>query len=65
MWRGLDPNSEVAALHSIKEAIDFVRNINNGFEESQIFVTGSFHLIGGALSILEGENFSLAKATAK
>jgi folylpolyglutamate synthase len=61
----MDPNTEVAALPSIEDAIDHVRNIYGGGRETQILVTGSFHLVGGALSVLEGQKFALARSTAK
>ena len=63
VWQNLDPNTEVAALPSIEEAIDYVRDINGGAGETQVLVTGSFHLLGGVLSVLEGDGFALAKAT--
>ncbi|EFW19641.1 Folylpolyglutamate synthetase [Coccidioides posadasii str. Silveira] len=55
-WQGLDPCTEVASLPSIEDAIDYVRSIsgrNCAEQEALIFVTGSFHLVGGVLSILE------------
>ena len=61
----MDPNTEVAALPSIEDAIDYVRNIDGGGRETQILVTGSFHLVGGALSFLEGQNFALARSAAE
>jgi folylpolyglutamate synthase len=53
VWHDLDPTTEVTTLSSIEEAIDYVRNINDGAGQTQILVTGSFHLVGGALSVLE------------
>ncbi|KAJ5714319.1 uncharacterized protein N7483_011500 [Penicillium malachiteum] len=52
-WHDMDPSTDVAALPSIEDAIDY------------ILVTGSFHLVGGALSVLEGQNFALARSAAE
>lgn len=41
-------------LLSIEEAIDYIKNINSGVGESQVLVTGSLHLVGGAMAILDG-----------
>ena len=65
VWHRLDAKTKVAALPSIEEAIGFVHNIESGTVETQILVTGSFHLVGGVLSNLEGDVFALARATAK
>ncbi|OJK02997.1 hypothetical protein ASPACDRAFT_50421 [Aspergillus aculeatus ATCC 16872] len=57
VWKELDPDSEVAWLPSIEDAVDYVKEIHNGaFKEpgAEILVTGSFHLVGGVLSLIEG-----------
>lgn len=64
VWHQLDPRTETAAHASIEEAIEFVKGISCELDRSTILVTGSFHLVGGALSVLEGESFALQKATA-
>ncbi|KAI8234386.1 MICOS complex subunit MIC60 [Colletotrichum sp. SAR 10_86] len=56
-WRELDPQADVRVIPTIEEALDYVRGLaeSNGEGESvQAFVTGSLHLVGGALQILEG-----------
>lgn len=63
VWHELDPDAEVAALPSIEDAIEYIRHIKGGAEEISVLVTGSFHLVGGALSVLEGDNFALANST--
>lgn len=40
---------------SIEEAAGYLQ----GKEELQVFVTGSLHLVGGALTVLEGEESGL------
>ncbi|OLN84352.1 Folylpolyglutamate synthase 2 [Colletotrichum chlorophyti] len=56
-WSKLDPEADVKVVPTIEEALDLVRGISEGVREGetvQAFVTGSLHLVGGALGILEG-----------
>ncbi|KXG52092.1 Folylpolyglutamate synthetase [Penicillium griseofulvum] len=63
LWHQLDPKTETAELASIEEAIEYAKEIVCDVDKTMILVTGSFHLVGGALSVLEGESFALQKAT--
>lgn len=56
-WRELDKEAEVTVLPTIEDTIDLIREID-GREEAgvEIFVTGSFHLVGGVLSLLDGQS---------
>jgi folylpolyglutamate synthase len=62
-WLELDPGSKISVMSTIEDAIDSVRAIDGGESEIRVLVTGSFHLIGGALSILEGEDYALASTS--
>jgi folylpolyglutamate synthase len=57
-WATIDPNAKIAVLPSIEDAIKHARAISEGpmaeGEKLQVFITGSLHLVGGALCILEG-----------
>ncbi|EQB53435.1 folylpolyglutamate synthase [Colletotrichum gloeosporioides Cg-14] len=56
-WRELDPQADVRVIPTIEEALDYVRGLaesNQEGESVQALVTGSLHLVGGALQILEG-----------
>ncbi|KAH8803225.1 Mur ligase [Xylogone sp. PMI_703] len=58
-WRSLDPSSstEIHVLSSIEDAFDHVRGLSSEAGETEgvdVFITGSIHLIGRALSIIEG-----------
>lgn len=56
-WRALDPSANVTVLPSIEGAINHVRELMKDLKEEdtvQAFITGSLHLVGGALGILEG-----------
>jgi folylpolyglutamate synthase len=48
--KSLDPSIQCVALGSIQDAVDFATSKN-----VQVFVTGSLHLVGGAIAVLEGQ----------
>ncbi|KAI5304172.1 Folylpolyglutamate synthetase [Ascosphaera pollenicola] len=62
-WKKLDQMSEVQVMGTIEEAVDFVRELaaeNKGAEKDEdgeidvsVLVTGSLHLVGGVLEVLE------------
>jgi folylpolyglutamate synthase len=64
-WLTMDPNTKVAAVPSIEEAVEHVRRIEAHARPLDVLVTGSFHLVGGMLSILEGEQYGVASITAQ
>ncbi|PFH62248.1 hypothetical protein XA68_14379 [Ophiocordyceps unilateralis] len=51
-WSKLDPAARVVVLPSIEEAIGYARQAARG-EKVLAYVTGSLHLVGGVLSILD------------
>lgn len=57
-WVELDPAAKVTVVATIEGAINHVReltkDLNDEQEYVQAFITGSLHLVGGALGILEG-----------
>lgn len=57
-WSALDPQAKVVVLPTIEDAINHIRALGKtkvGESETvQALITGSLHLVGGALSILEG-----------
>ncbi|KAK2023349.1 folylpolyglutamate synthase [Colletotrichum zoysiae] len=56
-WSRLDPRADVRVVPTIEEALDHVRGTAAAAAEGesvQALVTGSLHLVGGALGILEG-----------
>ncbi|KAI4601009.1 Folylpolyglutamate synthetase [Pestalotiopsis sp. 9143b] len=55
-WSSLDPEAKVVVLPTIEDAINYVRDLSKdvqGQETVQALITGSLHLVGGALGILE------------
>ncbi|KAH8197433.1 hypothetical protein TruAng_008410 [Truncatella angustata] len=55
-WSALDPGAQVVVLPTIEDAINHIRNLGGhvrGQETVQALITGSLHLVGGALGILE------------
>jgi len=49
IWRELS-RSRITIVGTIEEALENVRLLN---KETHVFITGSLHLVGGALTILE------------
>ena len=59
IWGELDPAADIKITETIEDAINRVRiiakqaNTKETNEETIVFITGSLHLVGGALEILE------------
>lgn len=56
-WSSLDPGADVRVMPTIEDAVAFARRLGDGLlggEKLQVFVTGSLHLVGGVLGVLEG-----------
>lgn len=59
-WKGIDPQTTVEVKRSIEEAVEWCREVANaksGDNEEHVMalVTGSVHLVGGFLEVLETE----------
>ena len=54
-WDEIDPGSNVHVVRTIEEAIEVARGIAHKYEQSAVttLVTGSLHLVGGFLEVLE------------
>ncbi|KAM0556756.1 hypothetical protein ACHAPJ_005815 [Fusarium lateritium] len=55
-WTSLDPAATVKVMPTIEQSIDYARHVGENLPEGetvQAFITGSLHLVGGALGILE------------
>ncbi|RSL69820.1 Folylpolyglutamate synthase [Fusarium sp. AF-6] len=55
-WSSMDPEADVKVMPTIEQSIDFARHVGEGLPEGetvQALITGSLHLVGGALGILE------------
>ncbi|KAL7956155.1 Mur ligase [Trichoderma compactum] len=55
-WAAIDPKSKVVVLPTIEDALNYARGVAGALPEGevvQVYVTGSLHLVGGALGILE------------
>jgi folylpolyglutamate synthase len=59
-WRALDPspNTTIYVLPSVEDALEHVRKLDDfaseGKKEVHALITGSVHLVGRALGVLEG-----------
>jgi folylpolyglutamate synthase/dihydropteroate synthase len=54
-WASLDPGAEIQVVGTIEQAINSARDLgaSHGQDKVDAFITGSLHLVGGALAILE------------
>ncbi|KAG6004722.1 methionine-synthesizing 5- methyltetrahydropteroyltriglutamate--homocysteine methyltransferase [Claviceps maximensis] len=55
-WKDLDPRCEVVVLPTIEDALGYARRVTDevtGGNKVHVYVTGSLHLVGGALGLLE------------
>ena len=56
-WSTLDPSANIMLIPTIEEAINKARSLvedsTEGDQKVQALITGSLHLVGGALGILE------------
>lgn len=52
MWAKIDPAANVLVTGTIEEALILVRDILGG-EEGLVLITGSLHLVGGAIEVLQ------------
>jgi folylpolyglutamate synthase len=53
-WDSIDPNSTVHVLSTIEEAISKARELAPE-DQVEVLVTGSLHLVGGVIEVLESE----------
>ncbi|KAK8184176.1 Mur ligase [Phyllosticta citribraziliensis] len=60
-WRDMDPQADVRVDRSIEEAVGFAREVArlrgavSSDDEVKVFITGSLHLVGGALEVLDSQ----------
>ncbi|KAL7271008.1 hypothetical protein RUND412_006265 [Rhizina undulata] len=50
-WRDIQPNSKTQVMSTIEEAVSYVRSLQG--REIQALVTGSLHLVGGFLEVID------------
>lgn len=53
-WDGIDPQSEVHVVSTIEEAVARARDVSAG-GKVDVLTTGSLHLVGGLIEVLESE----------
>ena len=54
-WSEFEPDTEIEVYSSIEEAVENAREISKENEKLLVLVTGSLHLVGGFLKVLQGE----------
>ena len=55
-WKAMEPTANVRVVPTIEEALEQVRALGSGLDPNvkvDALVTGSLHLVGGALGMLE------------
>ncbi|KAJ5873644.1 Folylpolyglutamate synthase [Penicillium subrubescens] len=63
-WNEIDHNTETQVFSTIEEAVDFVRDLaeRNSVQQGGVpvmaFVTGSIHLVGGFLDVIETKTYT-------
>ncbi|KAF7185661.1 Folylpolyglutamate synthase [Pseudocercospora fuligena] len=64
-WNEADPKSSTHVVRSIEEAVELARKTCEGQPElrAHILVTGTFRIVGGALTILEGSGIATEAST--
>lgn len=58
-WKELDQNAKIEVQPTIEDAINYARGVARSADDTeiiQVFITGSLHLVGGALGVLEGKD---------
>ncbi|KAJ9627021.1 hypothetical protein H2203_003481 [Taxawa tesnikishii (nom. ined.)] len=71
-WAEVDPEAKVDVVRTVEEAVALSRHIagdseveaKKGGEEVKVLVTGSLHLVGGVVEVLESEAESAGKTNA-
>lgn len=51
-WRAIQPSTRLESAHSVEEALDMAEGYGSQ-TQNQILVTGSTHLVGQTLAVLE------------
>lgn len=54
-WKAIDHDAEVTVVKTIEEAVQLVRDAAGEASELTALVTGSLHLVGGFLEVIESE----------
>jgi len=65
-WKEVDPNAKVEVVRTIEEAIKMARDVSSAAGASQApkaLVTGSLHLVGGLIEVLESETEANGRST--
>ncbi len=58
-WNEFEPDTEIEVYSSVEEAVENAREISKESERLLVLVTGSLHLVGGFLKVLEGDEAAL------
>ena len=55
-WKTLDPKATISTKRTIEEALDQAREFDHSNTGIQALITGSLHLVSGALCLLQPDD---------
>lgn len=55
-WKNLDPTATISTKRTIEEALDQAREFDDSNSGIQALITGSLHLVSGALCLLQSDD---------
>lgn len=58
VWDKIDSDASVSVLSTVEEAVAKARAVASEGREVEVLVTGSLHLVGGCIEVLEGDSES-------
>jgi folylpolyglutamate synthase len=58
-WSEFEPDTEIEVYSSIEEAVENAHEISQESEKLLVLVTGSLHLVGGFLKVLQGKGAAI------
>ena len=56
IWKSLDPEAKISSERTIEDALDRARKVGDPNNNIQALITGSLHLVSGALCLLEPDD---------
>jgi folylpolyglutamate synthase len=53
IWKKFDPKATISSEPTIEEALNLAKSVARNHGGMDVFVTGSLHLVGGALNVMQ------------
>ena len=58
LWKRFDPDADIKETSTIEEALELAFKISDQCSTMQALITGSQHMVGGALQIIEPNQYA-------